>query len=162
MHIKFVQKPLEFGSIFSNLCIWTLQPQINDLTSWHKIVGSSDLGLFCQQFLNAPRKKDILIWNFEPLSNQVSLRKCRLASGLSPPISCEKLCQIKGFFFHSTWRESSSRKARSSQAKRKSFLWQVIKCCQILQVQFGRSASCLLYTSPSPRDLSTSRMPSSA
>ena len=26
----------------------------------------------------------------------------------------------------------------------------------------GRSADCLLYTSPSPRDLSTSRMPSSA
>ena len=27
---------------------------------------------------------------------------------------------------------------------------------------FSRSQSCLLYTSPSPRDLSTSRMPSSA
>ena len=27
---------------------------------------------------------------------------------------------------------------------------------------FARSAPCLLYTSPSPRDLSTSRMPSSA
>ena len=26
----------------------------------------------------------------------------------------------------------------------------------------GQSGSCLLYTSPSPRDLSTSRMPSSA
>ena len=26
----------------------------------------------------------------------------------------------------------------------------------------GKGASCLLYTSPSPRDLSTSRMPSSA
>ena len=26
----------------------------------------------------------------------------------------------------------------------------------------GQSVSCLLYTSPSPRDLSTSRMPSSA
>ena len=31
----------------------------------------------------------------------------------------------------------------------------------ILQVMFARSV-CLLYTSPSPRDLSTSRMPSSA
>ena len=28
--------------------------------------------------------------------------------------------------------------------------------------ELGESASCLLYTSPSPRDLSTSRMPSSA
>ena len=27
---------------------------------------------------------------------------------------------------------------------------------------FGQSSTCLLYTSPSPRDLSTSRMPSSA
>ena len=27
---------------------------------------------------------------------------------------------------------------------------------------FGRNETCLLYTSPSPRDLSTSRMPSSA
>ena len=30
------------------------------------------------------------------------------------------------------------------------------------EVSFPRSVSCLLYTSPSPRDLSTSRMPSSA
>ena len=29
-------------------------------------------------------------------------------------------------------------------------------------LQFERAYSCLLYTSPSPRDLSTSRMPSSA
>ena len=28
--------------------------------------------------------------------------------------------------------------------------------------EFGAGAGCLLYTSPSPRDLSTSRMPSSA
>ena len=31
----------------------------------------------------------------------------------------------------------------------------------IIRVQ-GKSMTCLLYTSPSPRDLSTSRMPSSA
>ena len=30
------------------------------------------------------------------------------------------------------------------------------------QVQFSEAEICLLYTSPSPRDLSTSRMPSSA
>ena len=30
------------------------------------------------------------------------------------------------------------------------------------EVQAGRVWNCLLYTSPSPRDLSTSRMPSSA
>ena len=29
-------------------------------------------------------------------------------------------------------------------------------------IKFGRVCACLLYTSPSPRDLSTSRMPSSA
>ena len=32
----------------------------------------------------------------------------------------------------------------------------------ILDGYFGQYSSCLLYTSPSPRDLSTSRMPSSA
>ena len=30
------------------------------------------------------------------------------------------------------------------------------------KVYFGKTLNCLLYTSPSPRDLSTSRMPSSA
>ena len=34
--------------------------------------------------------------------------------------------------------------------------------CTELKVKNGRSIICLLYTSPSPRDLSTSRMPSSA
>ena len=32
----------------------------------------------------------------------------------------------------------------------------------VLQIPMRRSSRCLLYTSPSPRDLSTSRMPSSA
>ena len=32
----------------------------------------------------------------------------------------------------------------------------------IVDDDYGRSRACLLYTSPSPRDLSTSRMPSSA
>ena len=32
----------------------------------------------------------------------------------------------------------------------------------IIQVRIGKYRNCLLYTSPSPRDLSTSRMPSSA
>ena len=32
----------------------------------------------------------------------------------------------------------------------------------VLKLYYGLSTSCLLYTSPSPRDLSTSRMPSSA
>ena len=34
--------------------------------------------------------------------------------------------------------------------------------CKICTVKRITSKSCLLYTSPSPRDLSTSRMPSSA
>ena len=37
--------------------------------------------------------------------------------------------------------------------------------CSVLLLEYGgsdRSVFCLLYTSPSPRDLSTSRMPSSA
>ena len=34
--------------------------------------------------------------------------------------------------------------------------------CVLLNVLLCRRAACLLYTSPSPRDLSTSRMPSSA
>ena len=32
----------------------------------------------------------------------------------------------------------------------------------VAQILWQRGISCLLYTSPSPRDLSTSRMPSSA
>ena len=40
------------------------------------------------------------------------------------------------------------------------------RCCVLLLLPLGLSAAannrCLLYTSPSPRDLSTSRMPSSA
>ena len=31
-----------------------------------------------------------------------------------------------------------------------------------IQISWAQTDSCLLYTSPSPRDLSTSRMPSSA
>ena len=35
-------------------------------------------------------------------------------------------------------------------------------CTALANAITGRPVSCLLYTSPSPRDLSTSRMPSSA
>ena len=37
-----------------------------------------------------------------------------------------------------------------------------IRQAERIEVIYGPSATCLLYTSPSPRDLSTSRMPSSA
>ena len=36
------------------------------------------------------------------------------------------------------------------------------RCLHLVDVNFHRGSDCLLYTSPSPRDLSTSRMPSSA
>ena len=36
------------------------------------------------------------------------------------------------------------------------------KCLDMWQSKWGHYKHCLLYTSPSPRDLSTSRMPSSA
>ena len=36
------------------------------------------------------------------------------------------------------------------------------QCAQLHVVEFDKDLICLLYTSPSPRDLSTSRMPSSA
>ena len=35
-------------------------------------------------------------------------------------------------------------------------------CHRIVKIKDGKVSDCLLYTSPSPRDLSTSRMPSSA
>ena len=46
------------------------------------------------------------------------------------------------------------------ESKNQSFIGQVA----VAQVVMNRvqDSSCLLYTSPSPRDLSTSRMPSSA
>ena len=41
-----------------------------------------------------------------------------------------------------------------------------LETCQMLSIvcseKWGHGYGCLLYTSPSPRDLSTSRMPSSA
>ena len=37
-----------------------------------------------------------------------------------------------------------------------------VQLAEVLLVGSGESVTCLLYTSPSPRDLSTSRMPSSA
>ena len=37
-----------------------------------------------------------------------------------------------------------------------------IKCGQVVIIRYEGPKGCLLYTSPSPRDLSTSRMPSSA
>ena len=46
-----------------------------------------------------------------------------------------------------------------------NFMWEkIMEVGQELKIQpYGTEAlSCLLYTSPSPRDLSTSRMPSSA
>ena len=46
-----------------------------------------------------------------------------------------------------------------------AFLWWVIFSTiskSIVQAEIARYVICLLYTSPSPRDLSTSRMPSSA
>ena len=47
----------------------------------------------------------------------------------------------------------------------KRFLWRLMEHCKVNASVFSASAHiyyCLLYTSPSPRDLSTSRMPSSA
>ena len=37
-----------------------------------------------------------------------------------------------------------------------------LACCAVEMMQTAMPRYCLLYTSPSPRDLSTSRMPSSA
>ena len=38
----------------------------------------------------------------------------------------------------------------------------VLKGSEVKSLRDGKGSICLLYTSPSPRDLSTSRMPSSA
>ena len=43
-----------------------------------------------------------------------------------------------------------------------SSTWQTNGSVQGIAVAAGTAYACLLYTSPSPRDLSTSRMPSSA
>eukprot|EP00829_Urostomides_striatus_P001020 TRINITY_DN1123_c0_g4_i1.p3 TRINITY_DN1123_c0_g4~~TRINITY_DN1123_c0_g4_i1.p3 ORF type:complete len:122 (+),score=43.99 TRINITY_DN1123_c0_g4_i1:278-643(+) len=43
-----------------------------------------------------------------------------------------------------------------------SYYHTIIACEELETYGCGRNDSCLLYTSPSPRDLSTSRMPSSA
>ena len=60
-----------------------------------------------------------------------------------------KLAKIKGEYpFHAHEHEDEM-----------FFCW---KGSFILDFEGGDSVACLLYTSPSPRDLSTSRMPSSA
>ena len=53
--------------------------------------------------------------------------------------------------FLSTISAQSTRKIRELEAKRKE-----------LHQQIAESETCLLYTSPSPRDVEESRMPSSA
>ena len=40
--------------------------------------------------------------------------------------------------------------------------YEIMLVPNIVNITYGRGVGCLLYTSPSPRDLSTSRMPSSA
>ena len=47
-------------------------------------------------------------------------------------------------------------------ARYKSLGHQVVVVVSAMSGETNRLISCLLYTSPSPRDLSTSRMPSSA
>ena len=46
----------------------------------------------------------------------------------------------------------------------KSYPLKLLKCkiCHLLQINYVVDNNCLLYTSPSPRDLAVSRMPSSA
>ena len=41
-------------------------------------------------------------------------------------------------------------------------VWVIMGMCNSVGIDFDKIWDCLLYTSPSPRDLSTSRMPSSA
>ena len=48
------------------------------------------------------------------------------------------------------------------KAVRKSDVLNDYKVCRYMQLENGLYADCLLYTSPSPRDPKTSRMPSSA
>ena len=55
--------------------------------------------------------------------------------------------------------KSAKRKAESGDEEVWDILQEVIKDHPVL---LNRAPTCLLYTSPSPRDLSTSRMPSSA
>ena len=47
-------------------------------------------------------------------------------------------------------------------AKGEERAWVSLQQLETLWVNTGTLCNCLLYTSPSPRDLSTSRMPSSA
>ena len=46
--------------------------------------------------------------------------------------------------------------------KEKGYLYYLDKQGDVSRSKMARAGNCLLYTSPSPRDLSTSRMPSSA
>ena len=54
-------------------------------------------------------------------------------------------------------RKSKGLKSRDSYSGVKTSLFK-----KVFKIKQKKRSSCLLYTSPSPRDLSTSRMPSSA
>ena len=71
------------------------------------------------------------------------------------------LNSISGLHFHTLCEEDSDALEQTALAFEANFQ-DIIKHCKWLNFGGGHHITCLLYTSPSPRDLSTSRMPSSA
>ena len=65
--------------------------------------------------------------------------------------------------FENSWIQSSENSINKTYySKNRSNLTSLANNKMTKTISYGNSNACLLYTSPSPRDLSTSRMPSSA
>ena len=77
-----------------------------------------------------------------------------IASGASPEVAAKNALEVRNLnFFYGSYQGLKNINLDIEEGKVTAFIGP--SGC-------GKSTFCLLYTSPSPRDLSTSRMPSSA
>ena len=95
------------------------------------------------------------VWQEVPGEYRSELRRLIVTQGDTEPASVEQQRQL-GKTCPSLYDLRNLFQVNVEEGRH---LWAMV---YLLQAYFGRDGSCLLYTSPSPRDLSTSRMPSSA
>ena len=70
--------------------------------------------------------------------------------------------QTFAYFVRSPHARAQMKKVDITKAMKASGVVSILTGADIVNDKIGGLIACLLYTSPSPRDLSTSRMPSSA
>ena len=94
----------------------------------------------------------------------MTMVSCTNKDNISISLEDNKARVIENIQAEGTWATDYSR--NEVQNLHEEILHRIEDICTILKVQdeysLHEEVNCLLYTSPSPRDLSTSRMPSSA